>query len=106
MSAHDHRARRSTAILLLAKVMATEAMTADRVARELVATEAEIGEYLAGEREMPLDRQLRLAAFVIATVPALSRLAYRLRGQVAATAAYRARDTETHASEPPRAGWR
>jgi hypothetical protein len=59
----------------------------DDLARELVVSPRELGEYLSGERIIPLTRQLCLALLVIERVPALARRGYALNAQARAAIA-------------------
>lgn len=64
-------------------------------------SERQLQAYLNESADMPLERQLCLAQFVIECVPPLARLGHRLRGQVSAALAFNARVTTTHADAPP-----
>jgi hypothetical protein len=72
------------------------------LATELVVTPHRLDDYLTGNREMPLDRQLCLALLLIERVPALARQGYALRGQVLAAIAYAARQNGGGESAAPR----
>jgi hypothetical protein len=91
----------SAALRLLKKVMATRWFRLDALARALSVPEADINAYLSGTDAIPLDRQLRIAQFVIDCVPPFARLGHRLRGQATAAIAFHARTTETHLQPPP-----
>lgn len=69
---------------LLVKLVETECFRRDYLAALLASRPEELESYLRAELAMPLDRQLRLAAFVIGNVPQLSRAAVRLRSEVSA----------------------
>jgi hypothetical protein len=62
----------------------------------------DIDAFVAGRDPMPLDAQRRLAAFVIASVPALARIGHRLQAQVAAATDFHEGRTATHGAPPPR----
>jgi hypothetical protein len=94
------RRLQSTAIQLLAKVVATRWFTNAALARELVISEATLDAYLSEKVAMPIDRQLCLAAFVIEQIPPLARAAHRLRAQLHATIAFQSRETVTHNEFP------
>jgi hypothetical protein len=91
----------SAALRLLRKVVATRWFQLDALARDLSVPEADINAYLSETDAIPLDRQLRIAQFVIECVPPFARLGYRLRGQATAAIAFHARTTETHLQPPP-----
>jgi len=56
--------------------------------------------YLTEGEEIPLNRQARLALYVIACVPRFIREGNRLRQQVAAAISYQVRDRERFESSP------
>jgi hypothetical protein len=95
--------RDSAALRLLRKVVATRWFRLNALARALSVPEADINAYLSGTDTIPLDRQLRIAQFVIGCVPPFARLGHQLRGQVTAAIAFHARTTETHLQPPPAA---
>ena len=70
--------------LLLQRIIAAEDLTVDELARELVVPLSVLGQYISGDRPIPLARQLCLAKLVIDRVPRLRRQGYSLRGQVSA----------------------
>ena len=70
------------------------------VAQALSCSANELELFAAGEPVMPLSRQLSLAQFVIAKVPALARRGYALKAQVSAATSFNDHDTAVH-SEPP-----
>jgi hypothetical protein len=92
--------------MLLAKLVATRWFGGAAIAEALVVPEAMFDDYLAGIADIPLDRQLCLALFVIENVPALARSGHQLRSQVVAAAAFseRAANTGLQASSVARAG--
>jgi hypothetical protein len=95
--------KQSFAAHLLAKLLQTDSFSARQLAAELVIPEDALTKYADGESEMPLERQLCLATFIIEKVPPLVRHGYRLRAQVAASLTYHTRATITHSTSPP--GW-
>ena len=100
-NASDSVSRRDSAALgLLRKVVATRWFDLDALARALSIPEADINAYLSRTDAIPLDRQLRIAQFVIECVPPFARLGHQLRGQVTAAIAFHARATETHLQPP------
>jgi hypothetical protein len=98
--------RRLRAVRLLERVLSTRAMSADDLANALVVPRDTLDAYRDGTTHMPLERQLCLALLVIERVPSLARHAHRLRGQVLAEAAFRARATKTHMVAPVSKHWR
>ena len=104
--ANDHREaadlrRLPRALELLRKLVATESYELDELAEALVIKRKKLDAYLAGTVEIPLERQLCLALFVIEHVPALARLGYQLRGQVIAAIAFQERGPLAHTQSPP-----
>jgi hypothetical protein len=94
--------RLSTAARLLDKLVRTELLTREELATQLVTDAATLDRYLSGDAEMPLERQLVLAALLIERVPSMARAGRRLRGQVEAAIAYHAGETERHANDSRR----
>jgi hypothetical protein len=72
------------AVKLLAKIIAAGWFDVTRLASELVIDERTLGEYLAGKKVMPADRQLCLGRFLVANVPALARNGHQLVAQAQA----------------------
>jgi len=87
--------------MLLNKLVSMHHLELDVLATALTVTNATLDAYLVEASAIPLERQLRLAVFVIENVPALARSGHQLRGQVAAAMALEARVTETHLQPPP-----
>lgn len=98
---HRARPRMGRAAGLLNKVLASDGCSPERLATELVVTPKELDAYCSGEQEMPLERQQLLALIVMTHFPQHARSAHALRAQVAAMAAYQARETERHPFPPP-----
>lgn len=73
------RARR-----LLAKVVAGGSFEREYLAARLVVPSHVIDAFLTGEVPISLDRQLRLAAFIIEQMPSLVHEGHELRSQVCA----------------------
>lgn len=61
--------------------------------------------FAADQAEMPLDRQLCLALFVIENVPPLARHGHQLRAQIAAAARFHAKEPERHSTPPSSHRW-
>jgi len=89
------------ALALLRKVVATGSYELDTLADALVIKRKKLDAFLSGAVEMPLERQLCLALFVIEHVPTLARLGYQLRGQVIAAIAFQERGTTEHMQSAP-----
>jgi hypothetical protein len=94
--------RVSRALALLRKVVATQAYDLDAVADALVIKRKTLDSFLSGSVEIPLERQLCLALFVIEHLPALARAGYQLRGQVVAAIAFQQRGPTAHLESPAR----
>ena len=97
--------RRSRAVRLLERVLASGALSAAQIADAIVVSEDELERYRVGDVRMPLARQLCLALVVIERVPALARHARALRGQVEAEAAFLSGETKTHSIAPVPHRW-
>jgi hypothetical protein len=92
--------RPSRALVLLRKLVATGSCDLDALAEALVIKRRTLDSLLSGSVEIPLERQLCLALFVIEHVPALARLGYQLRGQVIAAMAFQERGPTAHLESP------
>ena len=77
----------SRACLLLQRVVASRDIEIEQLAEELVVSPRLLGQYLCGECEIPLLRQLCLSKLLIERVPRMARQGYALRGQVTAAIA-------------------
>jgi len=88
------------ALALLRKVVATGSYELDTLADALVIKRKKLDAFLSGAVEMPLERQLCLALFVIEHVPTLARLGYQLRGQVIAAIAFQERGAMVNIQSP------
>jgi hypothetical protein len=84
----------------LAKVLATGSYDAAQIATELAVTPRALDGYLSGTIDMPLERQLCLALFVVEKIPALARSGHILNGQVRAAIAFHQHATAVHQSAP------
>lgn len=60
-----------------------------------------LNEVRLGEAIMPFSQQLRLARFVIATLPSFRRQAQALEAQVLAATKFHAKTVESHSGPPP-----
>lgn len=100
-------APRQRANSLLYRMLSENAASVADLAQALMVSPDSIVEYRAG-LEMPIERQMLLAAFAIEQGPKFARLGYALRGQVAAAMRFVAGETATHQGPPPasaRGGW-
>src|SRR4051812_8329006 len=77
----------SRALVLLQRVVAHGDVDFDTLAEELVVSPRLLGQYLSGEQEIPLTRQMCLAKLLIERVPRMARQGYALRSQVTAAMA-------------------
>lgn len=93
--------RKSTALQLLQRVLATGWFAPDALARALAMSDAELEAYLAERETIPVHRQLAIAQFVIECIPPLARAGYQLRGQAVAAMDYQSGVTEVHRQGPP-----
>ena len=93
--------RRTKAVQLLTRVLAANWFTIDELAEALVVDPRTVGRFISGDIEMPVDRQVCFAHFLIERVPALSRNGHNLLGQIAAAIAFRNHSTTVHNSAPP-----
>jgi hypothetical protein len=84
----------SRAVALLQRILKESGLDATGIASELIVRPRDLEGYLSGEREMPLERQLCLALFVIDRLPSLAREGYTLRGQAIASIEYAKRASE------------
>jgi len=101
----DRSPAKYRANILLEKILSDNAESLTAVANALVASPEVIREYLAGLM-IPIERQMLLAAYAIELAPKYARLGHLLRGQIRATIAFAARETETHTGSPlPRHRW-
>lgn len=94
------RRKRSKAVQLLTRIVAAGWYDVPRLASELVVSERTIAQYMSGEAEMPLERQLCLAKFLISDVPPLSRHGHNLLSQVRAAIRFNGTDTAVHQTAP------
>ena len=91
---------RSRAVQLLAKVVSTRWFERDYLGVRLQIATNVLESYVEGELPMPLDEQMRLAAFVIDELPPYVRAAHQLRAQAVAAKAYESHETATHLTAP------
>jgi hypothetical protein len=93
---------RGRAVELLDRVLSSNAVTIEALAKTLMVQPKSILEYRAGRLVMPLEVQLLLVALTIERVPTHRRLAHQLRSQIKATISYTSGDTVTHFWAPPK----
>lgn len=97
------KTQNSAAHLLLTRILTRELISRPDLAQLLAIDESMLERYEAGERQMSLSVQWKLAAVAIASlsqIPEVRRRAYALRAQLVAVSAYQGGETETHASAP------
>ena len=92
--------RRSRAVDLLIKIIASNESDVPRVAAELVVDEQTIDGYMSGEIEMPLDRQLCFARYLIDRIPSQARNGRNLLAQVQAAVQFAQSETVVHPTRP------
>jgi hypothetical protein len=85
---------------LLKALLARSEFTDTHVAEALDCSPNDLESFSTGQQVMPLNRQLKLAEFIIARVPALARRGHALKAQVSAATSFNDHDTSVH-SEPP-----
>lgn len=93
-AATSHAVKRGRAVQLLDQVISAGEMTELMVAHLLGVGTDTVQRYLDCTEPMPLNRQARLALFVIANSSRFMRQANRLRAQVAAAIAFESRKTQ------------
>jgi hypothetical protein len=99
------RSRPGRAAVLISRILATGHVTQESIARELSVTIETLDAYQSGQESMPLNRQGRLALFVISTLPTFVAQGNHLRQQVAAAIAYESHQTRTHNAVPESTHW-
>ena len=107
METHDDRkhkggrANTTRATRLLEELIQRQLATDHDLAVFLAIPPQRFGEYLTGERRLPLESKRRLAQLIFTNVPQLSREALRLKLQCDAEELYRSKETQTHMVAPP-----
>ena len=92
--------KRSRCVVLLTKLLAANWLTVNEVAEVLVVDPRTIGRYISGEIEMPVERQVCFARFLVERVPPLARQGRNLLSQIAASIEYANSTTEVHTYAP------
>ena len=92
--------RRTRIVQLLTQLLASNWFTVDELADVLVVTPRTIGQYVAGEIEIPVERQVCFARFLIERVPSLSRQGHNLLSQVTASIEFSRSTTRLHMYAP------
>ena len=92
--------KRTRCVQLLTKLLAANQVTVNDVANALVVDPREVGRYIAGDIDIPVERQLCFARFLIERVPSLARDGRNLLGQITASIAYANATTERHNYAP------
>lgn len=94
------RPRPGRAASLISRILAAGEVTRERMARELNVSVETLEAYEMAREPIPLNRQARLALFVIANLPSFLKDGNRLRQQVAAAIAFETHQTKTHDGPP------
>jgi hypothetical protein len=92
--------KRSRTAELLTKLLAAKQFTVEELAEVLVVDARTIGQYVSGEIDMPLDRQICFARLLVDRVPSFARRGRNLLGQIAASIEYANSQTELHNHGP------
>jgi hypothetical protein len=95
-----HQPAKHRANVLLDRILSDDASCISDIAEALVTNPEVIRKYQNGQ-SMPIERQMLLAAYAIERAPKYARMAHGLRGQIRATIAFAAGETETHSGPPP-----
>lgn len=90
------RPKHSRAAALLTKLLAANQFTVEELAEILVVDARVIGQYVSGEVDMPLDRQICFARLLVDRVPPFARHGRNLLSQIAASIEYANSTTELH----------
>ena len=85
--------RPGRAALLISRLVASRAVTAESIAQGLHITTDKLDGYTSGREAIPLNVQARLSLYVITHFPVFVRQANQLRQQVAAAIAFETRRT-------------
>src|SRR5437868_12698938 len=88
--------RRSRSVELLTKLLAANWFTIDEISHALVSDPRTVGRYLSGEIEMPPERQVFFANFLIERVPPFARQGRNLLSQVKAAMEFANSPTKVH----------
>ena len=98
---HSAPSRRRTRIVqLLTRLLASNWFTVNELADALVVDPRTIGRYVAGEIDIPVERQVCFARFLIERVPAFARHGHNLLGQLAASIEFAHSTTQLHMYAP------
>jgi hypothetical protein len=92
--------RRNRSAQLLSKLLASNWFTIDELAQALVVDTRAIGRYMSGEIDMPLERQICFAHFLIERVPPFARQGRNLLGQIKASIEFAKATTAVHRDPP------
>lgn len=84
---------------LLDRILSEDAASLTDLAETLMASPDSIIAYRAG-REIPMERQMLLAAYAIERAPKFARQGHGLRGQIIATLRFAAGETARHDGPP------
>jgi hypothetical protein len=86
--------------VLLDRIVSQDEASVNELAMALMASPDIVLAYRGG-LEIPIERQILLAAYAIERAPKFARLARSLRGQIGATIRFAAGETVRHAGPPP-----
>ena len=91
----------SRAARLIGTALASAEVSAEVLGNAVGISGVAINEIRLGEAIMPLTQQLRLARFVLATLPNLRRQAHALEAQALAATSFHAKTVESHTGPRP-----
>jgi hypothetical protein len=86
---------------LIGTALDSAEVSAEALGNALGISSLAINEVRLGEAIMPLSQQLRLARFIIATLPQLRGQAHALEAQALAATSFHARRMESQGGAPP-----
>ena len=91
---------KTRAARLIETALASAEVSAQALGQAVGISTVVLNEIRLGEAIMPVAQQLRLARFVIATLPKLRGQAHALEGQALAAASFHAKNVELHTGPP------
>ena len=92
--------RRTRVVQILTRLLASTAYTVDELAAALCVDARTVGRYVSGEIDVPIDRQICLARFLIEREPPLARSGRNMLGQIEAAIKFSQSTTALHNSAP------
>ena len=93
--------RRSPAVQLLNRALASERIGPEALAQRLQITSAQLAQFCNGDVRMPVEVRLALAEVVGKLLPGEGRAKYRLQAVAEAERAFMRSTNVTHTSPPP-----